>query len=114
MAQIVEERVTAESGASPESANEQARFRRARERVQAVKGFYIHFGIYLVVNLGIFVLNLVLVLFNGNGQSWFFYWPLLGWGIAVLINAFVVFGADRFLGPDWEQRKINEEMARRG
>jgi hypothetical protein len=89
----------------------QARFRRAQERVRAIRGFYIHLGIYLIVNLGIFALNWVLVQLS-NEQVWFFYWPLLGWGIGVLINGFVVFGSDRFLGPEWEERKIREYLNR--
>lgn len=87
-----------------------AEYRLARERVRAIRGFYVHLGIYLIVNLGIFLLNWILVIVNGSSQNWFFYWVLLGWGIAVLINGFVVFGSDRFLGPEWEQRKIREYM----
>ena len=47
-----------------------------------------------------------------KGQIWFFYWPLVVWGIAVLINGFVVLGADRFLGPEWEERKVREYLAK--
>lgn len=108
MAQTVQETVPATS----DTTRKDMRLRRAQERVKAIRGFYIHLGIYLIVNLGIFALNWALVAVNGPGQSWFFYWPLLGWGIAVLINGFVVFGADRFLGTDWEERKIREELAK--
>jgi hypothetical protein len=111
MAKIVQETVrTAET----EAGVPDPRVRRARERVQAIRGFYIHLGIYLIVNVGIFALNWALVLVNGASQGWFFYWPLIAWGIAVLINGFVVFGSDRFLGPDWEERKVHEYMARKG
>lgn len=96
-----------------ESSEKDARFRRAQDHVRAIRGFYIHLGVYLIVNLGIFLLNWVLIQVNGSNQNWFFYWPLLGWGIAVLINGFVVFGSDRFLGPDWEERKVREELNRR-
>lgn len=95
---------------APEPDENDARLRRARERAEAVRGFYIHLGIYLIVNLGIFALNVVLVLVNAH-QNWFFFWPLLAWGIAVLIHGFVVLGSDRFLGPEWEERKVREYMA---
>lgn len=88
----------------------EARFRRAKERVENIRGFYIHLGIYLIVNLGIFVLNWVLMALYG--AAWFFYWPLVGWGIGVLINGYVVFFGDRILGPEWEERKLREELAK--
>src|SRR4051794_40919594 len=113
MANIVEERVPTQSpdhvgGETVESPPLELledsvghmRARRARERARAIRGFYIHLGIYLIVNLGIFLINLVLVIVNSN-QDWFFYWPLIGWGIAVVINGFAVFGADRLFGPEW-------------
>jgi hypothetical protein len=112
MSQIVQETVS--TSESPEAAEPKAlaRYRRAQERVRAVRGFYIHLGVYLIVNTGIFLLNWVLRVVNGPSQNWFFYWVLLGWGIGVLINGFVVFGPDRFLGHEWEERKIREYMAK--
>lgn len=90
---------------------QRVRLRRARERVEAIRGFWIHLSIYLIVNLGLLVLNLVLNQVN-DGQTYFFFWPLVIWGIGLLIHGFVVFGADRFLGPEWEERKIREELNR--
>ena len=43
---------------------------------------------------------------------WFF-WPLMGWGIAVALHALRVFGAGRWFGADWEERKIDELMEQR-
>lgn len=108
MAHTIQETVPA---AEPDASVESARFRRAKERVEAVRGFYIHLGTYLIINLGIFLVNWVTVAAN-VWQTWFFYWVLLGWGVAVLINGFVVFGTDRFLGPEWEERKIREYLAK--
>jgi hypothetical protein len=87
-----------------------ARMSRARGRAQALRGFYIHVGVFLIVNLGVFVANLLLVLLDAT-QTWFFYWVLIGWGIAVVINGFVVY-TDRFLGPEWEERKVREYLNR--
>ncbi|MCI0513202.1 2TM domain-containing protein, partial [candidate division KSB1 bacterium] len=41
---------------------------------------------------------------------WWFYWPLLGWGIGVLSHGIAIFGLGGYLGKDWEDRKIKEIM----
>jgi hypothetical protein len=43
--------------------------------VEALKGFYIHAAVFVLVNIGLFVINL-LVVYRGNGP-WWFYWPLI-------------------------------------
>ncbi len=78
-------------------------YKRALERVEEIKGFYIHLFIYVLVNLGLFLLNL----FTSPGR-WWFYWPLFGWGIGLLGHAVGVFGVGRFFGQDWEERKLKE------
>ena len=82
------------------------RYERARQRVEALRGFYVHFAIYLIVNAGLVVINLL----TTPDELWF-YWPLLGWGIGVAIHAFGVFAGGPF-GADWEQRKIKQYMDR--
>src|SRR3712207_6890238 len=70
--------------------DQQHRYERARARVQAIKGFYIHASVFVVVNLGLFVIN---ALTSGlAGGVWWFYWPLLGWGIGLGAHALGVFG----------------------
>ncbi|MCK4322302.1 2TM domain-containing protein, partial [candidate division WOR-3 bacterium] len=56
------------------------------------------------VNLALFIINMLT-----SPNSLWFYWPLFGWGIGLLIHAFSVFGTKRFLR-DWEEKKINELM----
>jgi hypothetical protein len=85
--------------------DEQARYERARKRVEEIRGFYTHLLTYVLVNLGLFILNLV----TSPGEFWFF-WPLFGWGIGVLAHGASVFGPRRFWGPEWEERKIKELM----
>ena len=43
-----------------------------------------------------------------------FYWPLLGWGIAVALHALRVLGAGRWFGAEWEEKKIEELMEQGG
>jgi hypothetical protein len=83
--------------------DDSTRYERARRRVEALRGFYIHLGVYVLVNSGLVILNLV----TSPDQLWF-YWPLLGWGIGLAAHAFTVFGSERWFGPEWEERKIQE------
>ena len=85
--------------------DEQARYERARKRVEDIRAFYIHLLTYVIVNLGLFILNLVT-----SPRSFWFFWPLFGWGIGVLAHALSVFGPGRFWGSEWEERKIKELM----
>ena len=51
------------------------------------KKFWIHLGIFLVVNAGLITLNLV-----RSPDKYWFHWVLLGWGAGLLLNAYRVFG----------------------
>ena len=86
-------------------------YQKARDRVQEVKGFYAHAAMYLLANVALAVLNLA-TLAKNDGIIWFV-WPLIGWGIALAVHALSVFGIGRFLGKDWEQRQIQQELDRR-
>jgi hypothetical protein len=79
------------------------RYGRARQRVQAIKGFYLHLTVYMLVNAGLFLINLL----TAPAIFWF-YWPLLGWGIGLAAHAVAIFGVGRWLGADWEEREINK------
>ncbi len=83
---------------------QQQRYERARKRVEALKGFYTHAAVYVLVNTGLFVINLL------AGGSWWFFWPLIGWGIGLAVHALNVFGSGNMLSRDWEERKTREFM----
>jgi hypothetical protein len=89
--------------------DEQARYDRARKRVEEIKGFYTHLMVYILVNIGLFILNILT-----SRRDFWFYWPLVGWGIGVLAHAGSVFGPGKFWGPAWEERKIKELMDKEG
>jgi len=59
--------------------------RRARKRVSMKMGFYVHLLVYVLVNAGLYLLNLV-----KGGGSWHL-WPLAGWGIGLAIHGIVTF-----------------------
>ena len=84
---------------------EEIKYQRAKERVDALRGFYIHLTVYVIVNLFLFLLDI----FASPDTLWF-YWPLLGWGIALVLHAVSVFGSGRLSSTDWEEKKIREIM----
>jgi len=86
---------------------ENERYQAAKKRVEEIKGFYIHLGLFVIVNLALFAINMI----TNPDQLWF-YWPLLGWGAGVAIHAFVFVTEGKLLGPEWEDRKIRELMRR--
>lgn len=84
---------------------EEERYYKARKKVEEIKGFYGNLTAYIVVNIGLLVLNLLT-----SPQYLWFFWPLLGWGIGVAIHGMIVFNYMPFLGKDWEEQKIKEFM----
>jgi hypothetical protein len=85
-----------------------------KRRVGAIKGFYIHLSVFVMVMAMLTVINLA------SGASWWVQWPLLGWGIGLLAHALGVYGPagwlgglGGWLGPDWEQRKVKQLMAKK-
>jgi hypothetical protein len=83
--------------------DEQARYQEAKRRVEEIKGFYLHLVSYLFVNAALVVINLL----TSPEYLWFI-WPLVGWGVGLIVHAFSVFGG--LWGKSWEERKIKEIM----
>lgn len=78
---------------------------RATKHVQDIKAFYIHFAVYGVMACFFFGLN-VLTSFG----TWWFYWPLLGWGIGLTIHFITVFFIDGSFSKEWEEDQIKKYM----
>ena len=96
------------------SASEDAAYERAVKRVKDYRDFYSHVIVYVIVNVVLVVIDVR----DGDkgdisflGLNWAF-WPLLGWGIAVVLQGLQLFG----FGSRWEERKLKsllEEERRR-
>lgn len=82
--------------------NQQA-YANAKKKVEARMGFYIHLVIYLVVNTFLVILNLTFT----KDYFWAI-WPMLGWGIGLIVHALstFVFTAESSL----KKRLIEKEM----
>ncbi|MBC8526770.1 MAG: 2TM domain-containing protein [Candidatus Cloacimonetes bacterium] len=85
--------------------NENEIYKDAKKRVAEIRGFYGHVFVYVIVNLGLFIINIL-----ATPHHLWFYWPLLGWGIGLFAHGFSIFGLHGIFGKDWEERKIKEMM----
>ena len=87
-------------------------YKKAAKKVKAKKEFYKHLSTYIVMGLFFFLLNAATA-----WGSWWFYWPMLGWGIGILFHYMDVFGlpgVEQVNDEDWEERAIEDEMRKMG
>ena len=84
---------------------DEEKYKRAKKRVEDIKGFYGHLFSYIGVNVVLIVINLV----TSPGALWF-YWVTAFWGIGLFWHAMGVFVFGKFTGSSWEKRKIKEIM----
>ena len=87
---------------------------KAKNRVEALKGFYKHFAVYVIIN-AFFIGRRIyrdieygdsfIEAFTDFSNYRFFFW----WGIALAIHAVNVYKFN-FFSKNWEDRKIQEEM----
>ena len=80
--------------------------RDARRQVHGLRRFYHHLLVFSLVSAGLAAINLVV----SPGRLWF-YWPLLGWGVWLVLHAFATFARGRWLGAEWEDRKVRQFLA---
>ncbi len=84
---------------------DEEKYKKAKKRVEDIKGFYAHLFAYLGVNVVLIVIDLI---FNPSG--FWFYWVTIFWGIAIFWHALGVFVINRFPSASWEKKKIAEIM----
>lgn len=97
--------------------SENLKWRKARRRVEALKGFYKHFLIYILVNAALFIIRgRVLEFFqiesnDKNFVEWID-WNILivplFWGIGLLFHAAKVFQFKFKFLKNWEDRQIKK------
>jgi hypothetical protein len=81
----------------------------ARRYVRRKRILYTILGIWLALSLMWFTIDML-----DGGDSLWFYWPMMGTGIAVAITGVALLGIGGLLGPEWEQREIDKYLRRRG
>ncbi|MRT16055.1 histidine kinase [Vitellibacter sp. q18] len=81
------------------------KYKLAKKRVEKLKVFYIHFGIYCLCVPFLIYLNFL----SRAGFPWALF-PIVGWGIGIASHASETFNYNPFFGKKWEERKIRELM----
>lgn len=76
----------------------------AIDRIRAKRGFYWHFGIYLIVNAALVLIWAL----TWTGYFWPA-WVILGWGIGVLSHGLVVFVGSRPITEGQIEREIKRQ-----
>jgi hypothetical protein len=80
----------------------------ARRYVRRKRIFYAVLGIWIALSLMWFLIDM-----RDDSSSIWFYWPMLGTGIAVAITGIVLLGVGGLFGADWERREIDRYLKRR-
>ena len=80
------------------------RYQKAREKVEAIKGFYGNLAAYCLVIPALAWLN-----YRTTGFPWVIF-PALGWGFGVVMHGLEAFGHNPLWGKRWEERKLRELM----
>ncbi|MGB3144019.1 MAG: 2TM domain-containing protein [Maribacter sp.] len=95
---IVEYKETQESFISSK------RYEKAKERVEAIKGFYGNLTAYCIV-----IPVLAYINYRTTSFTWVIF-PALGWGFGLLGHGLKAFGYNPLFGKNWEERKIKQYM----
>lgn len=80
-------------------------YNKAQERVEAKQGFYFHLAAFIIVG----ALLVAVDMSSSPGETWV-QWPLMGWGIGMLLHALSVFvfgGASSYT-----ERMMEKELKR--
>ncbi len=90
---------------------EEDKLKRAKKRLEELKGFYIHLAVYVAVNA--FILINIAVRSMGDSDTFWqfgtFVTPVF-WGVGLLFHAMHTFRFNPILGKDWEKRQIQKYM----
>ena len=90
---------------------EHKKFAQAKERMEDITAFYLHFASFVTAMLAMLHADI----FDGDALigplDWVF-WPFLGWGIGVLGHAWAVYGHTPRVIADWQGRKIQDLKAK--
>ena len=82
---------------------ESERYYQAHKRVEEMKKFYQHLTVYLLCNPIVIVVNLM------TSPGYLYFWfSLLGWGVAVGLHGLKAFDSFPFFNKEWEERKTRE------
>ncbi|TLP71254.1 2TM domain-containing protein [Maribacter sp. ACAM166] len=80
------------------------RYEKAKERVEAIKGFYVNLAAYCLV-----IPFLAFINYRTTSFIWVIF-PALGWGFGLLGHGLKAYGYNPLFGKNWEEKKIKKYM----
>jgi sensor histidine kinase YesM len=85
-----------------------SREKELRTRVKEIRSFYLTLAAYCTVHIGFWIYSAI------AGTPKWSYWITFGWGVGIAFWAFNLFARQngRFFGAQWEERKVQELLAR--
>lgn len=83
--------------------------RKAITYVRDLKIFYGSLIAYIIVIPFLVWLNL-----SQTPEYHWFWWPIIGWGFGLVVQAVSVFEIFNIFSPEWEQRQIEKRLNRKG
>jgi sensor histidine kinase YesM len=85
-----------------------SREKELRTRVKEIRSFYLTLAAYCTVHIGFWIYSTI------AGTPKWSYWITFGWGVGIAFWAFNLFARQngRFFGAQWEERKVQELLAR--
>jgi hypothetical protein len=75
----------------------------ARRWIRRKRIFYTIVGIYLCLSVMWFAIDLL-----DDSSGYWFYWPMLGTGLGVVVTGVVLGGVGGVFGADWERRQVEK------
>ena len=98
--------ITRDGLVTVQSLRQEEALRRARKRVKEMRSWYMSATMYAIIIPSLWAVNLFM-----GGKFWA-HWATLGWGFGLTIHGLSVFAGRSFFGSEWEERKVDEIMAR--
>ena len=98
--------ITRDGLVTVQSMHQEEALRRARKRVKEMRNWYMSASMYAIIIPSLWAVNLFM-----GGKIWA-HWATLGWGFGLIIHGLSVFAGRSFFGSEWEERKVDEIMAR--
>lgn len=80
----------------------------ARRRIRQKKNVFIHFVVFAVGSLFLFIVNKVL---NFDPADDWYLWAMTGWAFIFIMHVIKVFITDSFMNKNWERHQIDKLMA---
>ncbi len=81
----------------------------ARRWVRRKRIFSTIVGVYLALSLMWFVIDML-----DDSTGLWFYWPMLGTGLVVVVTGLGMFGLGGLFGADWERRQLRRQPEQAG